>query len=62
LGFLVDVWFWSALTLTLNQRVREVFCDVRIELISPSIQKESLQRNPVYEGLARESMPSRKAR
>src|SRR5262249_47521271 len=22
LGFLVDVWFWSALTVTLNQRVR----------------------------------------
>src|SRR4029434_1639659 len=22
LGFLVNVWFWSALTLTLNQRVR----------------------------------------
>jgi hypothetical protein len=36
LGFLVNVWFWSALTLTLNQQVWGCSAIARIELNSPS--------------------------
>jgi hypothetical protein len=35
-GFLVDVCFWSALTLTLNQRVRGCSAMPGFELNSPS--------------------------
>jgi hypothetical protein len=40
----VDVPLWSAPDVTLNQPVRGVFCDARIELISPSTKFAVLVR------------------
>jgi hypothetical protein len=47
----VDVPLWSAPDVTLNQPVRGVFCDARIELNSPSTQSRRIKIEASYSSI-----------